>query len=213
MKFKINKKVIFFVIVILLLIIAGVFLWQKYKKPYIPYVLSEEFTITESNGEKIIEYKKTGFKMRIPGGWEIDGFIGRNGLLLTSPDFEFHERVGPYSPPIPEKGCSITIDIIKGSSDSTKYDYVDYISEILKACPKVGQECVGGDYIVKEFNELKGLEHTYVPENSLIPGKYVSIEIPKGDKLYSFETHLFSQDRERCEQEFDKILNTVEIRK
>jgi len=206
MKFKINKKVIFFVIVILLLIIAGVFLWQKYKKPDVGYVLSEEFTITESNGEKIIEYKKTGFKMKIPGDWEINGFIGRNGLLLTSPDFEFHERVGPYSPPIPEKGCSIVVSIAKKGTLGT-----NYINKLIEACPTIGQEC--NDYIVVEFNGIRGLEHTYVPENSLIPGKYVSIEIPKGDKLYSFETHLFSQDRERCEQEFDKILNTVEIRK
>jgi hypothetical protein len=192
----------------LLLAAAGVFLWQKYKKPYIPYVLSEEFTITESNGEKIIEYKKTGFKMRTPGDWEIDGFIARNGLLLTSPDFEFYEKVGPYSPPIPEKGCSVTISIIKRSSLDMEYNP---IGELIEVCPEVGQEC--NDYIIVEFNGFRGLEHTYIPENSLIPGKYVSIEIPKGDKIYSFETHLFSQDRERCEQEFDKILNTIEIRK
>lgn len=208
MKLNKNKKLIFFIVIILLLIIIGVFLWNKYKKPYIPYVLSEEFTITETEEEKIIEYKKTGFKIKIPGDWEINGFIGRAGLLFTSPDFEFHERVGPYSPPIPEKGCSMTIDIIKRSSTDMEYDLIGHLIE---ACPEVGQDC-NGDIIV-EFNGNRGLKHTYIPENSLILGKYVSVEIPKGDKLYSFETDLFSQDRERCEQEFDKILQTVEIRK
>jgi len=208
MKFKINKKVIFFVIVILLLAAAGVFLWQKYKKPYIPYVLSEEFTITESNGEKIIEYKKTGFKIRTPGNWEIDGFIGRNGLLLTSPDFEFHERVGQYSPPIPEKGCSITISIIKRSSLDMEYNP---LGQLIEACPTVGQDC--NEYKIIEINGNRGLKYIYSLEENLIPGRYISVEIPKNKKLYTFEAYLFSQDRERCEQEFDKILNTIEIRK
>lgn len=208
MKLNKNKKVIFFVVIILLLIVMGVFLWNKYKKPYIPYVLFEEFVITEIEEEKIIEYKKTGFKMRISKDWEINGFIGRDGLLLTSPDFEFHQRVGQYSPPIPEKGCSLTVSIIKRSSTDMEYDFIGHL---IKACPEVGQDC-NGDIIV-EFNGNRGLKHAYIPENSLIPGKYVSVEIPKGDKLYYFETDLFSQDRERCEQEFDKILGTVEIRK
>jgi len=202
------KRVIFFVIVILLLITIGVFLWNKYKKPDIPYVLSEEFTIRETEQEKIIEYKETGFKIIIPSNWEISGFIARNGLLLTSPDFEFHEKVGPYSPPIPEKGCSMTVSIIKRSLLDMEYDPIGHL---IDACPEVGQNC--NDYVIVEFNGIRGLEHTYVSENSLIPGKYVSIEIPKNDKLYSFETHLFSQDKERCEQEFNQILNTIEIRK
>lgn len=204
---RFNKKVIFFVIVILLLIIIGVFLWNKYKKPDISHVLSEEFTITELEGEKIIiEYKETGFKVKIPGDWEINGFIGRAGLLCTSSDFEFHQRVGQYSPPIPEKGCSLVIDIRKGRALGT-----EHVRELVEVCPEIGQDCNG--YEVMEINGNKGLKYIHSLEHALVPGKYVSVEIPKNDKMYSFETHLFSQDRERCEQEFDKILRTVEIRK
>ena len=207
MKFKINKKVIFFIILILLLAVAGVFLWQKYKKPDVGYVLSEEFTITESNGEKIIEYKEGGFKMRIPGDWDIDDSSG-TALLNTSPDFQLHPNVGPFGAPLPEKGCVVSIEIIKGASLGMEYSY---IRQLMEACPTLGQDC--NEYTVVEFNKLKGLKHTYIPENSLIPGKYVSIKIPKNKRLYTFESHLFSQDRERCEQEFDKILSAVEIRK
>lgn len=204
--FKNKWRVFFIALILILLAVAGVFLWQKYRNPEVGYVLSEEFTITESGGEKIIEYKEGGFKMRIPGDWEINGFIGRNGLLFTSPDFEFHERVGQYSPPIPGKGCSINISIAKRGTFGTSH-----IGGLLDACQSIGQEC--NEYIVVEFNGIRGLERTYVPENSLIPGKYVSVDIRKGDRFYLFETHLFSQDRERCEQEFENILNTIEIRK
>lgn len=200
-----KKRFVFFIILILLLAAAGVFLWQKYKRPDVGYVLTEEFVITEANGEKIIEYKKTGFKMRIPGDWEIDGFIARNGLLLTSPDFEFHEKVGPYSPPIPEKGCSITLDIAKEGTFGNSH-----VIQLVDACQTVGQDCNGDEII--EINGNRALKHVYFPENSVIPGKYVSVSIPKNKIVYYFETHLFSQDREKCEQEFDQILNTLEIR-
>jgi hypothetical protein len=201
------KRVIFVVVVILLLIIIGVFLWNKYKRPDIPYVLSKEYTITETEQEKIIEYKETGFEIRIPKDWDIGDDSGIR-LVFTSPDFQLHERVGPYNSPIPERGCIVSMDIIKEGSAGTEYDYVN---QVLEVCPNIGQDC--NEYKIIEINKNKGLEYVYLSEDDFIPGKYVWIRIPKKEKLYNFESWPFSQDREKCEQEFNKILETVEIRK
>jgi len=202
-----RKKIVFFIILIILSAVAGVFLWQKYKKPDIPYVLSEEFTITEANGEKIIEYKKTGFKIRIPGDWDIDG-SSRTSLLITSPDFQLHPNVGPFGAPLPEKGCVASIEIIKGDSPGMEYSY---IKELLEVCPTLGQDC--NEYKIVEINGNRGLKYIYSLEENFIPGRSIWIRVPKNKKLYIFEAYLFSQDRERCEQEFDNILSTVEIKK
>jgi len=200
-----RKKIVFFIILIILSAVAGVFLWQKYKKPDIPYVLSEEFTITEANGEKIIEYKKTGFKIRIPGDWDIHDNSGVR-LLFTSFDFELHPDVGPFGAPLPKKGCSIALSIAREGTFGTSH-----IGQLIESCPTIGQDC--NEYKIVEINGNRGLKYIYSLEENFIPGKYISVEILKDKKIYFFEAYLFSQDRERCEQEFDNILSTVEIKK
>ena len=202
-----NKWFVFFIILILILLLAaaGVFLWQKYKEPDVGYVFSDEFIITESGGEKIIEYKEGGFKMRIPGDWDTHNSNGVK-LLFTSPDFQLHPNVGPFGAPLPEKGCSTALSIAKEGTFGT-----GHIGQLIEACPTIGQDC--NEYKIIEINGNRGLKYIYSLEENLIPGQYISIEILKKKRVYIFEAHLFSQDRERCEREFDKILNTVEIRK
>ena len=121
-----DRKFFIFIIILLLLAAGGVFWWWsgRVDEGKVP---SDEYIQTEIDGEKIIEYKETGFIVKIPGDWEI---IDNQwtGLLCISSDFQFHEKVGPYSPPIPEKGCSIEISILKeiglGPNDYMQYDYI-----------------------------------------------------------------------------------------
>ena len=46
----------------------------------------------------------------------------------------------------------------------------------------------------------------------IISGNYVSVEIPRNEWVYTFEAYLFSQDKERCAQEFNKFLEKVSIK-
>lgn len=203
-----DRKFTIFVVILLLLAAGGVFWWWTGRSDE-GRVLGDEYIQTEINGEKIIEYKKTGFIVKIPGDWEVMDSRGI-GLLCLSSDFQFHEKVGRYSPPIPEKGCSVGLSILKeiglGPDDYIQYDYIQ--SKI--------EWCMSSDDCDDEVIEVGGnraLKHTYCPEDQLIPGCYVAISVPKNEITYKLEAYLFSQDREKCAQEFDKILQTVEIRK
>ena len=206
-----NRKFTIFIIILLLLLVAGgVFWWWRSKEPDVGFVSPNEFIQTEVNGEKIIEYKKTGFKIKIPGDWETTDNSGVR-LLCTSSDFQLHPEVGPSGAPLPEKGCAIAISIRK-EKESTSYDIeYSYLRENIELCLGPEHDC--GDYEIIELDKNKAVRYIYLLEDKSISGKYVWVKIPKDEKIYTFEAYLFSQDREKCTQEFDKILQTVEIRK
>ena len=48
--------------------------------------------------------------------------------------------------------------------------------------------------------------------NKEISGKRILIEIPKGERVCSFELLLFGKDKEKCEREFEKILNGTSLK-
>jgi len=204
-----GRKFTIFIIILLLFAAGGVFWWWSGRRDE-GKVLSDEYIQKEIDGEKIIEYKKTGFMIKIPGDWKIVDNRG-TGLLCLSSDFQFHEKVGPYSPPISEKGCLIEISILKeiGLSSDEYTDY-DYIQEKIEWCLNPNSKC---DDEVIEINGNKAIKYVSSIENQLVSGYYIEVSVPKNEITYIFETYLFGQDREKCAQEFDKILQTVEIRK
>ena len=204
-----DRKFIIFIIILLLLAAGGVFWWWRSKDPDVGLVRSEEFKIQETENEKIIEYKKTGFMMKIPGDWEI--VDGRDRLYFNSSDFQLDPIAGPYTPPIPEKGCAMMIGI-KKEIENTDYDILYTLTkEWIRICLESPDYDCG--YEVIEIDNNKALKHVSSVENESILGDQVRVQTPKNEKIYIFEAYLFGQDREKCAQEFDKILQTVEIRK
>jgi len=211
-----TKKIIFFVIIFIFIIALGFFLWKAFKEESIPSninsntAFSDEYIEREINGEKIIEHKETKFEMRIPNNWDMTNNVGEWGIICTSPDFELHEEAGPYSPPIPKKGCSVSIDILKENSSTSEEDtYSYYVQKNIDWCLVNKSECDEEVVIVDDNNAIR---HTYYPDNDkLVPGYYVKFSIPKGRILYEIESYFFGQDRKKCTQEFEEILKTVKI--
>jgi len=204
-----NRKFTIFILILLLLVSGGVFWWWVGKDPDVGLVRSEEFEIQETENEKIIKHEKTGFMMKIPGDWEI--VDGRDGLYFNTSDFQLDPIAGPYTPPIPEKGCAMMISI-KKEIENTDYDILYTLTkEWIRICLEpLDFDC---GYEVIEIDNNKALKHVSHIENESILGDQLRIQTPKNEKIYIFEAYLFGQDREKCAQEFDKILQTVEIRK
>jgi len=204
-----NKKIVIFAIVILLILLAGgLFWWWNSREPDVGFVPSEEFEIQETENGKIIKHEETGLKLIIPKDWEI--IDGRDGLYFNSPGFQLDSVVGPYTPPIPEKGCASMIGI-KKELENTNYDILyTFTKEWIRIClEQLDHDC---GYEVIEIDNNKALKHVSHVENESILGDQVRIQTPKNEKIYIFETYLFGQDRKKCAQEFDKILQTVEIK-
>ena len=208
------RKIIPIVVISGLLIVLGVFLW-KTKGLTEPlgsdrgWVRLEDFTQTNINGENVVENKKTKFKIRIPEDWVS---VGNWNLIFMSPDFKLHKNVGPYGPPIPQEGCSVSIEILKeigfSADESTRFDYVN---ELIEWCLENEEECKEYGEEVIEVNGNKGLIYTNYQEEVSDVDHSVRIEFSKNESTYEISSYFYLRDRERCLQEFESILNTLEI--
>ena len=204
------KIVIPVVIVLLILIIAGGFFWWQWKRESeVGFARFEDFKERVNNEEKTIEHKKSGLSVKIPKDWKMGGGVGELSIIFLSPDFEPNPKIGPYSPPIPEKGCSIEMSV-KKEIESSEFDIESsYLKEKIEEC----LASINCEDEVIEVSGHKALKHIFSPENqTIISGNYVSVKIPRNEWVYTFEAYLFSQDKERCAQEFNKFLEKISIK-
>jgi len=71
---------------------------------------------------------------------------------------------------------------------------------------------LGDNREVIEIDGIKALKETIVNEENN-PGKVEMVWIPFNDTVYLFETDLFGEDQEECENHFNNFLKTISIRK
>lgn len=213
MNFKIiNKKIFISIIVILIFISGGVFLWwdkiENYlerKEMEIVIAPSKDYIIQETSTGKFVENEKDGFKVQVPEGWEVEigmdigGYVSERKVTLYSSDFS-------YRPP---QGCLIEIQISRLKEEKEGFlvkgaDEVREMIEYYKERETEVEESSFREVILVDKHEA--LKRTKVLKGEI--GKHISIEIPVENRVYSFEFVLFS---ERCDQEFDRLLETVSI--
>ena len=198
------------VIVLLILIIAGrYFFWLWKRESEVGFAIFGDFNEKEIDGEKIIEHTKSGLSVRISKDWKTGNGLGELSIIFISPDFTLHPKMGPYSPPIPEKGCSIEMSVKKEIESSNSDIEYSYLREEIEEC-LTSTKCE--DEVI-EVSGHKALKQVFSPENqTIISGNYVGVKIPRNEWVYTFETYLFSQDKERCAQEFSRFLEKVSIK-
>jgi len=200
---KLKSKKIIILFIIILLFSAGLFIWwQRKEEPKITFVPTDEFIERKTNGEKIIEHKKSGLEMKVPLDWQIidSGY----GLFLASIDFKPRSETSSYSPLVPEKGCIFEVSIKAVNSDEQIYfrNLIDSIQEFPDNYP---------GYEVIEIGKHNGFKHIYSFEDESFAGDYVIVRILNEERVYIFEAYLFSEDKEKCTQEFEEFLNKILI--
>ncbi|MCK5044549.1 hypothetical protein KAR26_02380 [Candidatus Parcubacteria bacterium] len=223
-----KKKIIISVLVILLFVVLGIagklyYSWQleEYAKWH-RYVPSNEFIIEETESKKIIKHKGTRLTMEILIDWQIEK--EEESFLFTSPDFQLYPETINYNFPIFEKGCAVAMYVSKekkvGVYEMEYNDLQNQINWYLESPEEYNEfysDKIHHDDKIIEVNGSYAVKHAYSPkenhpeDESILPGEYIAVKIPKNKYIYIFETYLFSEDKERCEQEFDKFLETVVI--
>lgn len=204
-----NKKIAIFIIVIILLLIAGgVFWWWEIKKEPIEewrseYSPKEDYVVKEILERKIIKNEKMGLEAMIPEGWELDEkweWFQDGNISLTSSGF----RVQPGDL---FKGCLIEI----GIADYGKYETLEpkMIKDFIEMCKAAPEQLKKDGYEYLEIDGYEALKTVTTPETK----KFVSIKVLVDNKVYKFGVLLYSEDKEKCSQEFDKFLETVLITK
>ena len=201
------KIIISVIIIFLIFLVGGIFYWWQWRKETeVGFIWANKFTERNLDGEKIIEDKKSGLSVRIPKEWKKIEGVGGLSIIFLSPDFELHPKMGPYSPPVPQRGCSIEMSVKKEIPFSDYDIEYSYLQKEIDRCLK-STECE--DEVI-EVNGHKGSKHIFYPEDqSTFTGNSISIKVPSNDWVYTFNTYLFSQDREKCTQEFDKFLENI----
>jgi len=210
MNFKFtNKKVVLILVLILLLFIGGVFLWRTREEPFkewrSQYSPKEDYVVIETPDGKILKNEKMGLKVGIPDGWKLDerwegGLVGN--IILTSQDFERQPGNNPF-----KKGCLIEI----GIADYGKYETVETetIKDFIEMCKAEPEQLKKDGYEYVKIDEYEALKTT--TPNKPETERFISVRVLIDNKVYSFSTPLYSENKERCAQEFDEFLETVSI--
>ena len=194
-----NKKVVFILVIVLLLGVGGFFWWQGQEIKGSP----EDYVIKETEEGKIVENKKARLTVRVPEGWEAEKMDVEEGLMIFFPlETEMEIREEKIVLPI-KNGCLIRATIVYREGDfdqikretrrdhfligSVKYDEFEEIT-------------INNYYAVKNVFEFEKL------------GPGMSIYIPVKNKVYGFHLVWALEEKEKCVQEFDKFLETVQIK-
>jgi len=212
-----NKKVLVGLFFVLIFLIGGFFWWQRDRiKDFLEkeetekmVALSEDYITVEDSNEKFIVNKKDGFKIKIPESWKTEigidmaGLTSERNVILYSQDFNYRLQ----------KGCLIEMQINrlkemrveKYGEDIEMFPYegVKEVRGIIDSY-KSNEAKEGGEIIL--IDETEALKETKILKDGI--GKYVSIKIPTENKVYIFNSVLFSDE---CEEEFKQSLETVLI--
>ena len=196
-----NKKIVISIAIVLILVVAGGFFWWKKiretpieKWEEAKYSPEEDYIAKETPEGKAVENKKMGLSYKIPKDWILEK---ENPTRFYSPDTKFKEKSSVFL----EKGCKIYVEAsyIKTGIDTLKnYNDANFSSGI-----KIDESST-----IKVSN-YSALRYKYHAKNFEM--SYIGIGIPFKDKLYEIEISNPTNETERCEEEFNKFLETVSI--
>ena len=215
-----KKKVIILlsVTIILLLIIGGVFLWPYYKQMKIEKEMEKlaDFVVKETSEGKIVESKDGKLKVIIPEGWrtkrqliyqekklkESEYFIARIEILNPELFTSFYDRKEEniYNS---KTGCLIEISFIEGKKT---------IEDLKKDIEENRQYLRLDSEYTFETIEINNRDATKTEFKSSLFGYCVSIVIPSFEKNYTLTMFSGLENKDKCFQEFNKILDKISIK-
>jgi len=197
------KKFIILSIVILFLVGGGFFWWQNRETPIEKWEAAkvsreEDYIVKETPGGKIVENKKMGLIYEIPKDWILES---GNPTRFYSSDTKFKGDTSV----ILEKGCKT-------------YVYASYIKTDLDTLKKfIEADYSKLSYAIKldesstiKVSNYSALRNKYQVEKFGM--SYIAIDFPSKDKLYKILLSKPIGENERCEEEFNKFLETVSIK-
>jgi len=191
-------KIVIAVFVVLILGAGGVFWWQGREIKGRP----EDYVIKETAEGKIVENKKAGLVVKVPEGWETKRMEQKEGgVMFYSPrtEIEWKEESVVLLPL--KNGCIIETSIIYEDMD-----FVDIKLDARYSLATLGSKSVEFEEItISNYPALRIIFDT----QKVGPG--IAADIPKNDKVYTFNLMWGVSEKEDCMQEFDKFLETVSI--
>ena len=200
-----NKKIfILIIMVVSLLLIAIATLWWLEEREI--KGSPDDYVIKETAEGKIVENKKAGLTVKVPEGWEvkkmgIEEGLKEGAIVFYSPNTERELREGKKTLPL-ESGCLIHIKLIY-----EKLNFPEIKMEVKYTHSIWGLETEEFEEIT--INNYHGLKNIF---STRATGPGIGIYIPRSDKIYWINLFWAINEKESCNQEFDKFLETISIK-
>lgn len=200
-----KKKIIISLIIILLLVVGGVFWWRQNREtPPEKWETAkvsprEDYIVKETPEGKLVENKKVEISFQIPNNWTLNEATSSfmSDISLYSPDAEIGEK--SY---LLQNGCKVSVKVTYIKTN------VDTIERVLKE-KFTWSSMILNKYERTEINNRIAVKHIFEDEN--LKMYVIGIHLPIKNKVYEIMLDAASQDKEQCEIEFDKFLETISI--
>lgn len=200
-----NKKAIILIVIFALLLgVGGVFLLLEREDNVlieeIKFEPAKNYVIKDTPEGKIVENKNAGLSFKVPEGWraEVREYDEGGGTVeIFTPNIIFF----PNSK-LQESGCGLSVTIKKSEETSQS------IQNLIKDTQENP-----GVYQYREIIEVsdhKALKQLIFSKEDM--GYGFSVQIPITDRIYILSTFFPKKEKETCETEFDRFLETVSIK-
>jgi hypothetical protein len=196
------KKISFIIILVLILGTGGFFLWKNNQdtptEKWIEAKMSpaEDFIIKETSEGKIVENKKAEISFKIPTDW----IAKEDSSSFYSPDTKFNEKRSD----IIQQGCQINVDI----------NYIKTNIDVLEKFRKENLSRLSSVIKSQEFKkvEIKGYPALiYSFDIESLKTFYGWLDIPFKNRLCTVLLTSPIQEKDRCQTEFNKFLESISI--
>jgi len=210
-----DRKFFIFIIILLLLAAGGVFWWWSTKEDepeegetFYEMEFAKDYTVRDALEGKVVENKEEGLIIRVPDEWVVKQYAEE--LVLFSPEIEFNEHGDFILESAKEKGgCGVSIEIKKCKKVDPEIETdAETLGRLIAETRENPIETETKKQRVVMIDNKSALERVTLQEGEV---KYILTEVPVNHTVYSFSTGVIFA--EKCIQEFDKVLQTVEIRK
>jgi hypothetical protein len=203
-----NCKKILVAFFILAVISAGYLFYIKYQESKLGYISFNNIEKTQSNGNFYLKNNVAGFSMVVSDSWNINN--GEDSISMTSPDIELLESK-QSSLATPQEGCWMA----SAAREINQGDDIEYkeIYSMLNNDDLQSYNTEKNKYEIVYIDSEMALKDILIINNENNQGLSQIVKLPYNNKIYYFETHLFGQDKEKCQEEFNNFLKTISIKK
>lgn len=196
-----RKKIgiIFIVIGLILAVSAGLFYW------YINREIKgspDDYVIRKTSEGTIVENERAGLIVKAPEGWEVKKIesFKEGSVVIQSPNMEGEGKNGIIRPPL-TSGCGIEVTVTH-----KKMNFEEIKTEMKEIHWILAPKFEEFEEVI--INNQRALKNTLDSKSS---GPMIGVYIPKENKVYNFTLIWASNEKEKCIQEFDIFLNSLQI--
>jgi len=215
MSFKFLKNKYFLVFILITILVAGgIFYWWQQQKLTPPEEWDtaevsqrEDYAITQQeDGGLLVKNEKAGLSLELPEGWQFEEEYSQSsvsgGVSFASPDM----TTGTIADVVVE-GCRLKISVgeIKTDFETFKENIEERIEEQTSLNPAIVSEEIN----ITEISNNQATKHLFKNEN--LEMSFVRVGIPTEQRLYELGVDAAIHQRNKCEKEFEKILDTISI--